>query len=217
MTANADYKAFFIFWLLGYGTETPRTDAGKIMTILYASFGIPICLMTLAAAGDLIKCAIEKSLIYIEVRRLKREHVANMHRKVLIATTLVFLLELLLGAAATYGLYGWTYVDAVYSWFVTFSTIGFGDLVPHVGQDRHFNTSSVIGSLLFQLLALGTLASIINTKVEMLEERANERRQECCHKINSCLGRKEDCNDDVKFKQFPHEEEKIENSSTEML
>ena len=207
---------FFLF-SLGYGTKTPKTIAGKIVTILYAILGIPICLMAVAAAGDLIKHIIEKLLVFIELKCLKRDHVEKIHRKVLFAEIFSFVVELLLRAEVTHKLYGWTYMDAVYSWFITFSTIGFGDLVPHLTQDKGFSTSNVIGSMFFELFALGTLASITKTTVEMLEKRAKKKSKVYCNEIPSCCGKKGVRTEDIQLGEVSHGDEKIENSNDQNL
>ncbi|XP_061412670.1 potassium channel subfamily K member 18-like [Lethenteron reissneri] len=43
-----------IFTTIGYGHIAPSTDGGKIMCMVYATFGIPIMLLVLADVGDLL-------------------------------------------------------------------------------------------------------------------------------------------------------------------
>lgn len=38
----------------GYGNLTPRTGAGKLATVVYALFGIPLMLLYMANVGDIL-------------------------------------------------------------------------------------------------------------------------------------------------------------------
>ena len=48
---NYYYKTHF---LLGYGNLTPKTDIGKVMTILYALVGIPLMLLYMTNIGHIL-------------------------------------------------------------------------------------------------------------------------------------------------------------------
>ena len=47
---------------LGYGNITPRTFYGKVFTIIYAIFGIPLLLLFLANVGESMASAL--TLVY---------------------------------------------------------------------------------------------------------------------------------------------------------
>ena len=51
----------------GYGNVSPVTTVGRVITIIYALFGIPLCLCVLASVGRLLTRAIK--FVWAFVRR----------------------------------------------------------------------------------------------------------------------------------------------------
>ena len=49
----------FLVRYAGYGHIVPVTVAGRIITMVYAAFGIPLCLVVLASLGKLLTRAIK--------------------------------------------------------------------------------------------------------------------------------------------------------------
>jgi len=102
--------------------------------MIFAFFGIPLNLMILKSIGDRINDVIH----YVHYRIMivlsgPRDDVTVRTRT--IAWTLGFMiLMLLLGAILYTNTQDWTFFEAIYFCFVTFSTIGFGDLVPNEGM-----------------------------------------------------------------------------------
>jgi len=52
-------KILFSYKLSGHGNLTPRTNEGKIMTMLYAVVGVPLMLMCLSSLGGLLADALQ--------------------------------------------------------------------------------------------------------------------------------------------------------------
>lgn len=59
---------YCLFYVLGYGHITPSTTTGRVVTIIYAIFGIPIFLILLADFGKLFTRSIK--FVWAFVRRL---------------------------------------------------------------------------------------------------------------------------------------------------
>ena len=51
----------------GYGNVSPVTTVGRVITVVYALFGIPLCLVVLASVGRLLTRAIK--FVWTYVRR----------------------------------------------------------------------------------------------------------------------------------------------------
>ena len=43
----------FLFYFHSYGHSTPATDLGKIVTIVYAGIGIPLCMVMFQSMGEM--------------------------------------------------------------------------------------------------------------------------------------------------------------------
>lgn len=121
---------FFNLWL-GYGDFSPATSLGKGLCVVYAFFGIPITILLLRFIGQQMLRG-ERSLITaIEKRCLGRNGTPSALNKKCFLFGFVYLLLLLLGgAAAQMKAEGWSYGDGLYFYAVTFTTVGFGDLLP---------------------------------------------------------------------------------------
>jgi hypothetical protein len=167
---------------VGYGNIAPKSVLGKVMTCIYAMFGIPIMIMCLTNTGDLLafffikyysltinfaqrmikrrrrrqrtKLSLEVCLIHHFIRIinslnlfLKMENESVQH--VPVAATLgVLALYIVAGAVLFSHWEGWSYVDGAYFSFITFTTIGLGDLVPGKGTlTENKNGKSILCAL----------------------------------------------------------------------
>ncbi|CAF4353584.1 unnamed protein product [Rotaria socialis] len=140
---------------IGYGNITPKTTEGKIATMIYAMLGIPLMFMCLTYTGDLLADAFitgYSKIVNFLCRRLCRRHLRSClslqggqsleqtenereeTRHVPIVATLgVLALYIAMGAFLFARWENWHVLDGAYFCFITFTTIGFGDLVPGKG------------------------------------------------------------------------------------
>lgn len=54
----------------GYGNLSPRTALGKILTMIYAAFGVPLMLLCLSSLGQLLA----RVVLYVYMRLTCRKH-----------------------------------------------------------------------------------------------------------------------------------------------
>ncbi|CAF3333601.1 unnamed protein product [Rotaria socialis] len=140
---------------VGYGNITPKSILGKLTTCFYAAIGIPLMIMYLANTGDLLAFFFVKyysvtrnlvdRIIRQQSRRRRRrqeqltnlpfelEHQTVQYQVPIPATLGILTLYIVVGAALFSNWEGWSYIDAAYFSFITFTTIGLGDLVPGKG------------------------------------------------------------------------------------
>lgn len=89
--------------------------------------------MVLRYIGDRVNQAISYVHNFLERKILQRES-DIVATKTLMWTLLVLILMLFVGALLYLQEEQWNFLEGVYFCFITFSTIGFGDLVPNGGK-----------------------------------------------------------------------------------
>ncbi|UJR32203.1 hypothetical protein I4U23_019668 [Adineta vaga] len=162
---------------VGYGNITPKSMLGKLFTCFYAMLGIPITIMYLTNTSDLLVFLFIKyySAMYNffhriikryrqwRLRRQRRicvqtdDEAAIHHVPVWIAFS-VLVLYLIAGAILFSHWEGWSYVDGAYFSFITFTTIGLGDLVPGKGTLTENKNGKSIFCALYLIFGLAFTA-----------------------------------------------------------
>lgn len=68
-------------YIAGYGTSPPKTQTGRLLSVFYALFGIPLFLVVLKDGGELINKHITKAVITVEKKPLQDRTAAKCQRK----------------------------------------------------------------------------------------------------------------------------------------
>lgn len=158
--------------ITGYGTSPPTTQTGRLLSVFYALFGIPLFLVVLKDGGEIINKHFTKAVITVEKFLFRTEQPQNVKGKVLCVFAFAMLLCILALAARvyTYPKYGNpSYIDALYVLFITFTTVGFGDIT-FEGSSR---------SIPMALLGLTLMSTIINAISVWFENRGSVRCIKC--------------------------------------
>ena len=177
-----------ILCFTGYGYITPQTAAGQMLCIFVSLLGIPITLLTLKSAGELIAKLANKIVTTFEKKVLKKEEAKQVKTKSAVILFSFMVLLIVGNGLLSMLLRGWTFVQGVYCWFVTLSTIGFGDYVPN-RENELINitglkldnelaelgqaSSTVVISLfliLHTLIGLCIVSSVLNAIMVAMEE-----------------------------------------------
>ncbi|KAL9958604.1 hypothetical protein ACROYT_G035643 [Oculina patagonica] len=162
---NSFLFAMVVVTTIGYGNIVPKTVQGRLFCVLYALLGIPGTCLTLKAVGDKITELFTRLITTFEKGLLKRPHPQKVELKVAVTTiilTVFFLLPLMsLIVKVRHG--EWSYIESFYFTFITLSTIGFGDYLPHFEKDADY----VLVLLAFVGLAfVSSIFCSINTVLE---------------------------------------------------
>ena len=124
--------------LIGYGDIAPLSDKGKIFTIIFALFGVPMTAILLTAI-------VERMLGLVEIieRWMSKNYFTQPNlpksvvRAVNVSLLALFIVTLIILLPA--GLFTlteeWGYFDSLYFCFITLTTIGLGDYTPGDGEN----------------------------------------------------------------------------------
>ena len=121
--------------------------------MVYAFFGIPITILLFKVIGQQMLQGERWLITTIEKRCLGRNGAPScLNGKCLLLAIIYFLLLLLIGADAHVRAEDWSYGDGLYFYAITFTTVGFGDLLP---QERYI-------AVPFLLLGLTAISNILH-------------------------------------------------------
>ncbi|XP_069501255.1 potassium channel subfamily K member 13-like [Ambystoma mexicanum] len=184
---------------IGFGMTTPATTMGKIFLIFYGMIG---CSSTILFFNLFLERIITLLGVAMRAFRLHQLRSHGVFPRPLPAAVeeergnlsgwkpSVYNVMLILGlgalvisccASAMYSPQeGWSYVDSLYFCFVTFSTIGFGDLVS--GQLRAYEGQGLYGAgnFLFILLGVCCIYSLFNVISIVIKQVLNWLLRWCC-------------------------------------
>ena len=153
----------------------PTRDATRVATMIYAMIGIPIFLYAMAAAGN-IKTILGENLIdAIEIKLMKRSQVRHKKWKVVIFAITTCILELIASSGLVYKAEDWTFFIAFYFWFISASTIGFGDYVLSFKGNNQVSAGMMVAIFFITLCLMSDLGCIFGTISEIIEEGGQRR------------------------------------------
>lgn len=137
---------------LGYGNLAPATLGGRMFCIIYALLGIPLTLMLLAVVGNVIVHKLNNACGWM-VTRIRSKYFKDyefeaaseeISAPVWLALPIIFVFLAIMSIMYC-ALEGWDFGTSLYFIFITFTTIGFGDIVPSSQAVRYlFSFSSDI-------------------------------------------------------------------------
>ena len=86
-------------------------------------------MLALKAAGELLATVIRFLVVKGEIVLLKRDEPKHVKKKTLFAASTLMVVLIILASVHTIFFESWSFVEGLYVWFTTFTTIGFGDYV----------------------------------------------------------------------------------------
>lgn len=146
---------------IGYGNIAPATASGKVATIVYGLIGIPLTLYLLSVIGKFLTVSLK---LWVRQISSSQSSAGAADEFDFGPAIILVLLAIFFGAgAALFGyLEEWDWLDAGYFSFITFSTIGLGDIVPE-------NLEAAILAMVFTFTALSLFSLIFNVFQQVAE------------------------------------------------
>ncbi|KAJ3651731.1 hypothetical protein Zmor_017750 [Zophobas morio] len=115
-----------------YGSVSPKTSWGKMVTIIYALVGIPLMLLYLSTTGDLLARSFRR--LYGKLCGVSNQKpqcpCTNPVRVPVTLCLIIVLAYICSGAVLFHRLENWSLLEGSYFCFTSLGTIGFGDLLP---------------------------------------------------------------------------------------
>ena len=157
-------------------------------------------MLALKTTGELLATFIRCLVLKTETALLKRTEPKHVKKKTFIAAcTLMAVLLILMGVSAKY-LENWNFIEGLYAWYTTFTTIGFGDYVPfqslmrNVDKGKSSENKLIVYGIAFTvpyLVGLSLTSCILNCLVDSLDEirHARDRYMNGWPSFTSCIRR----------------------------
>ncbi|CAJ0571969.1 unnamed protein product, partial [Mesorhabditis spiculigera] len=167
--SSATFYAMTLFTTIGYGTITCQTFWGRFMSIIYASIGIPLMLVTLGDVGEWFQKIVTKAYVWVLVRYKKVRNQAitrpleeiylPIYYALGIVTVYILLCTLIIKEFDRQegNKPGIDFGSALYFVFISLTTIGLGDVMPYNIQYSPFLSAAFLLGL--------AMVSIVNTSI----------------------------------------------------
>mmetsp|Transcript_13076 Transcript_13076/g.24054 ORF Transcript_13076/g.24054 Transcript_13076/m.24054 type:complete len:586 (+) Transcript_13076:104-1861(+) len=159
-------SALFVLSLastVGYGAQAPHTHAGELATVIFGCLTIPLFMYCMMQASSIVSGCLERHLLRVLARDAEQK-ISRENISLLAHISLVLLLWF--GGAGVLVCIDvgdrWTFSAALYFCFVTLSTIGFSNVMPHSVSARCF-------VLVYIFMGLGTCASLVSLAARRFE------------------------------------------------
>ena len=153
------------------------------MTILFCLIGLPIAIVFVKTLGELISKAIKNAIVKLEKVFLKRVESRNLRVKCFLVTLAAAGFLMFVAGIAESLFHGLSFVEGIYLWFTTMTTIGFGDYIPALIYRDNLNSQnshrdlpiSVICLLIFisslpLWVGLSIMAAVLNSLADCFED-----------------------------------------------
>ena len=165
--------------LLGYGHMSPQTWQGQLFCIFYSIVAIPVAGIMLLSVGSHVSLAIRVFIRFMDKTILSGRVWGSAELKSTMVTFVLMILMIIFGAILTSHTDDWSFIEGIYFYFISVSTIGFGDYVVNDGElksSAHTKTIAVNFTIVLITLGLCVVSSVLCSVSAAIEERQRKLR-----------------------------------------
>lgn len=203
-----------VFSMIGYGNLVPKTDWGKIMTMIYAAFGIPLYILYFVSMGKVLAATFKWLYTWLHdcSRDAERENLNGSEegsslqlpkakKKIIVPSTacLWVISFYIAGGTIMFAEWeGWDYWNSVYFVVISLCKIGFGDIIPGAGKEKAESSESqskLVINFIFILFGMGLVAMCyilmreeVREKIREIKEDAKLCMEDVSQKFAKCFG-----------------------------
>lgn len=192
---NALMFCLSVFSMIGYGNTVPRTPFGKIFTMIYATFGIPLYILYFMNMGKVLagtfrwlytwfhECSHDQDKYNTGSELGSALQLPKTKKKVIVPSTACLWVISFYIAGGTIMFMeweSWKYYDSVYFVVISLCKIGFGDMVPgaSVNTTTWSNNPKLIANFVFILFGMGLVAMCYKLMREEVREKFREMKED---------------------------------------
>ncbi|XP_078487421.1 potassium channel, subfamily K, member 16-like [Ciona intestinalis] len=182
---SAFLLAFTIASTIGYGILTPATPGGQVFCIFFALLSIPFTGLLAAKMGNVMAYHIEQ---------VANRLIARFPKAKVLSVVFTFVVGILLHVALPSILLffvsneeGWSYIECLYTVFITLTTVGFGDFVPN--PSSHGGMYTTIFVTIWVIAGLAWFATIFTLIATIMSARAKSFRRTMTTKKTNIINR----------------------------
>lgn len=177
-----------VFTMLGYGNLVPRTSWGKLITVIYAVFGIPLYALYFMNMGKVLaqvfRWVYTKVYIYSVKDRQRRSEldIGQTSPRIVVPSTACLWVMVAYIASGSFMFStweSWSYLDSTYFCVTSLCKIGFGDFVPGVNilEAKSGNQTKLVINFVYILLGMGLMAMCYNLMRELVHVKMRKFKE----------------------------------------
>lgn len=186
-----------IFSMIGYGNTVPKTTYGKVMTMIYATFGIPLYILYFMNMGKVLAATFKWLYTWFHDCSKDQDKEVNgseegstvqlprsgLKKKIIVPSTacLWVISFYIAGGTIMFAEWEeWEYYDSVYFVVISLCKVGFGDLTPGAGakENEMGNQSKLVINFVFILFGMGLVAMCYKLMREEVREKFREIKED---------------------------------------
>ncbi|XP_018564666.1 two pore potassium channel protein sup-9 [Anoplophora glabripennis] len=170
-----------IITMIGYGNMVPKTGQGRLATVIYAGFGIPLYILYFMNVGDALAGCFR--CVYRWIYECSSENEDDPRKRIIVPSTacLWVIGAYVLTGAIMFGAWEhWNFLDSIYFCVTSLCKLGFGDLVPgsSIDASNHANQTKLVINFIYIAFGLGLVAMCYNLMREEIREKVKEVRED---------------------------------------